>query len=411
MGQGTRAAGARPKGAARKQTVLISYGQPANRPAAEKLAAVLRAKYGVEVAAVEQAVEVPTAMKDKITGFEKPVVLIGDEWTNNDMGMHGAYWAIAYGAHLPFTATYAWPGKGRVGRMRVSRRYALMDANGKQPFDWGSSFDLRPVEPRFPLLRRKLHIAANGTDPSGRSTPLWRPCNNRDGFQITASHAILIDMSHPYDASTKYLVQTRLADWLPLCGRTTTAELQVIDADLATVTAAADRVLRVCEDPPWLLHLELQASRDPDLLPNLPSIMYCWSGGTAHWCERWSCCCGSRPTAPELTGTIQRGFPGEPPYLVFRYEVVRVWQLSPETFLSGGLGILPLAPLSAVAETELPGVIRRMDERIRAEATPDEAGTLWTAADVLMGMRYPRQLVTELLQGVHGMRNTVSRNR
>lgn len=42
-------------------------------------------------------------------------------------------------------------------------------------------------------------------------------------------------MSHPYDASTKYLVQTRLADWLPLCGRTTAAELQIIDADLATV--------------------------------------------------------------------------------------------------------------------------------------------------------------------------------
>jgi len=49
-----------------------------------------------------------------------------------------------------------------------------------------------------------------------------------------------------------------------------------------------------------------------------------------------------------------------------------------------------------------------MDERIRAEATPDEAGTLWTAADVLMGLRYPRQLVTQLLQGVHGMKESVT---
>ena len=64
---------------------------------------------------------------------------------------------------------------------------------------------------------------------------------------------------------------------------------------------------------------------------------------------------------------------------------------------------MPLRP-SAVAEGELPGVIWRMDDRIRAEATPAEAGTPWTTADVLMGMRYPRQLVTELLQGVHGMR-------
>ena len=57
-----------------------------------------------------------------------------------------------------------------------------------------------------------------------------------------------------------------------------------------------------------------------------------------------------------------------------------------------------------MTEDELPGVIRRMDERIRAEAAPDEARTLWTTADVLMGMRCPRPLVTQLLQGVHGMR-------
>ena len=49
-----------------------------------------------------------------------------------------------------------------------------------------------------------------------------------------------------------------------------------------------------------------------------------------------------------------------------------------------------------------------MDERIRAEATADEAGTLWTAADVLMGLRYSRQLVAQLLQGVHGMKESVT---
>src|SRR5277367_1770830 len=77
-------------------------------------------------------------------------------------------------------------------------------------------------------------------------------------------------MSHQYDASTKYLVQARLADWLPLGGRTTTAPVEIIDADLSTVTAAADRVLRVHEEPAWLLHVELQSSRDPEFLPNLP---------------------------------------------------------------------------------------------------------------------------------------------
>jgi hypothetical protein len=211
-------------------------------------------------------------------------------------------------------------------------------------------------------------------------------------------------MSHPYDASTKYLLQTRLADWLPLCGRTTTAELRIIDADLATVTAAADRVLWVGEDPPWLQHVELQASRDPDLLPNLPAYNVLLKRRHGALVRTVLVLLRKSADSPDLTGTLQWGFPGEPPYLVFHYEVVRVWQLSPKTFLSGGLGILPLAPLSAVVESELPSVIRRMDERIRKEATPGEAGTLWTTADVLMGMRYPRQLVTELLQGVHGMR-------
>ena len=52
-------------------------------------------------------------------------------------------------------------------------------------------------------------------------------------------------MSHPYDASTKYLIQVRLPDLLPLVARPTGARVELVDADLATVTAAADRVLRV----------------------------------------------------------------------------------------------------------------------------------------------------------------------
>jgi hypothetical protein len=63
-----------------------------------------------------------------------------------------------------------------------------------------------------------------------------------------------------------------------------------------------------------------------------------------------------------------------------------------------------LAPLSAVAKAELRGVMRRMSERIHTEATPEEAGTLRTATDVLMGLRYPRILAAQLLQGVLGMK-------
>ncbi len=69
-------------------------------------------------------------------------------------------------------------------------------------------------------------------------------------------------MSHRYDASTKYLLEARLADWLPLSGRTTAAQVRIVDADVSTVTAAADRVLLVEEERPWILHVELQSGRD-----------------------------------------------------------------------------------------------------------------------------------------------------
>ncbi len=105
---------------------------------------------------------------------------------------------------------------------------------------------------------------------------------------------------------------------------------------------------------------------------------------------------------------MERGFVGEPPYLRFRYQVVRLWALPVETFLRGGLGLVPLAPLGAVTENDLPGVIDRMRERIEGEAGPELAGTLWTAADVLMGLRYSRELVDHLLRGVHGMRESVT---
>jgi hypothetical protein len=66
-----------------------------------------------------------------------------------------------------------------------------------------------------------------------------------------------------------------------------------------------------------------------------------------------------------ITGVYERRFPdADAPYLTFRYQVIRVWQLPVEPLLAGGPGTLPLAPISAVGEADLPGVIRRMKERL-----------------------------------------------
>ncbi len=79
-----------------------------------------------------------------------------------------------------------------------------------------------------------------------------------------------------------------------------------------------------------------------------------------------------------------------------------------ETLLAAG-GTIPLAPLGNVAENELPGLIQRMDRRIREVArSRDDVGILWTAADVLMGLRYDRGLIEHLLAGVQDMEQSVT---
>jgi hypothetical protein len=94
-----------------------------------------------------------------------------------------------------------------------------------------------------------------------------------------------------------------------------------------------------------------------------------------------------------------------------RFEVVRLWERAVEEVLAGGLGTLPLAPLcqmpaGTALEDALPGVIRRIDERLTREAGPEDAATLWTAAFVLSGMRLPRSILLPLFRGVHGMKES-----
>jgi predicted transposase YdaD len=215
-------------------------------------------------------------------------------------------------------------------------------------------------------------------------------------------------MSQPHDSCTKFLIEDRLPDWLALSEIVTAAPAETISADLATVTAAADRVLLVRDIAPWLLHLELQSAWDATLADRLR--LYNTLLEYHHRMPVHSMAVLLRPHASSarLTGTGQSAFPGRRPHALWRYQVVRVWRLPVEKVLASGLGLLPLAPLSQVKRAELPALIRRMEERIRAEATPQEAGVLWTATKVLMGLRFPATFVAELLRGVHGMKESVT---
>jgi predicted transposase YdaD len=210
----------------------------------------------------------------------------------------------------------------------------------------------------------------------------------------------------PYDPTLKALVETDPASWPALLGQPT-RPTEVIDADVATVSGAADKVLRVAAEPTYLLHLEFVSGHDTAALP--PKLLV--PNGLLsdrHELRVRTGVVVLHPGAdsPRLSGVYELGFPGEEAYLTFRYQVVRVWQLAPGPLLSGGLGLLPLAPISAVTEADLPGIIERMEQRLRGRGKRKRAPAVWAAAYILLGLRYSAALAAQLFRGVVSMKES-----
>ncbi len=212
-------------------------------------------------------------------------------------------------------------------------------------------------------------------------------------------------MAKPFDATTKYLVETYPEDWLAMAGLPPDGPVQAIDANLSTITAEADKVLRVGGPDPWLAHVEFQAGRESQLPRRL--LRYNTLLDDRHDLPVRSIAVLLRPAAdgPELSGTYRRSLPGSGPFLEFGYAVLRIWKQPVESVLAGGLGTLPLAPVSDLATMTPAEAIARIQGRIEAQPEP-LPGRLWSATGLLLGLYHPKDVVLNLLQGVQGMRES-----
>ena len=65
-----------------------------------------------------------------------------------------------------------------------------------------------------------------------------------------------------------------------------------------------------------------------------------------------------------------------------------MWQLPTKPLLTAGLALLPLAPINAVTESELPGIIEQMGERLRSHRGRKKAEVVWAAAYILLGLAF-----------------------
>ncbi|OWK40917.1 hypothetical protein FRUB_04809 [Fimbriiglobus ruber] len=215
-------------------------------------------------------------------------------------------------------------------------------------------------------------------------------------------------MTHPYDATSKDLLDADPAGWVQfLTEKPPAGPVEVIDADLSTVSAEADKVIRVNGPDPWLLHLEFQANADRWLVPRV--LKYNAMLYEKHELAVASVVLLMRQAAnmPAVTGSWAVPNPLGSPW-AFGYRVIRVWERPPDEFLTGPLALLPFAPIAAVDRTGLPAVVDRMRARLGSEVARPLVAKLWACTNVLMGLRYENEFVDRLLEGVLQMEESTT---
>lgn len=213
-------------------------------------------------------------------------------------------------------------------------------------------------------------------------------------------------MPTPFDATTKSLLERDPLAWVHLFGLVGD-DAELIDADVATVTALADRVIRVTLPTPYLVHVEFQASYDPEMGRRL--LRYNVLLNYRHNQPVQSVVVLLRPSAggPKLTGQMALRDATGSTYLDFRYTVFRVWEQTPESILAAPPALAPLAVLGQVTERDLPAVGQQLWQHIQTQPQ-GEPGELWTAAFILAGLRFPARLIESALRRNPDMKESVT---
>lgn len=204
-------------------------------------------------------------------------------------------------------------------------------------------------------------------------------------------------MSHPFDAAGKDLLESDPVAVAAMLGiMRPPGRIVLIDSDVSTITAAADKVIRIEDTKPWLLHVEIQSSRDP----SIPSRMLQYNS-LLHLRHKFPVdsvliLLVPRADLDDLTGRYQSSGPLGPAWQ-FRYSVLRIWKLDVEALLRGPPAMLTLAPIAKVSERDVPRILRGVVERLKHEP-PDEANRLFTALGVFLQLRYQAMTAEELIE-------------
>ncbi|MBC8139536.1 MAG: hypothetical protein H8F28_26960 [Fibrella sp.] len=206
----------------------------------------------------------------------------------------------------------------------------------------------------------------------------------------------------PYDLGVKSLIRFQPKEWLEfLSVPAGNAAVELLDADLSSLNLVADGLLKVADTVPHGVHIECESgAKGAVLADRLLTYNIFAERMTTLPFQSFAVLMTPKSNSPSLTGTLEKRSPDGEVYLTFRYTVVRLYELSPETFLNAGLSVVPLTLLGDIRYTDLAQTVERMRSRFATEsADKKQEQELLAATYVLTGARYSRKLANKILKG------------
>jgi hypothetical protein len=218
-------------------------------------------------------------------------------------------------------------------------------------------------------------------------------------------------MPKPFDATLKEMAALDPGRFLAEVDTPPALPVRLLNADLSTVTAAADLVFGLGDPLKEVVHLDAQAGPDPD--KHLDVLAYNALLHRQHKVPVHGILLLLRRQAQlsAQTGAVTYAPRPGRGKMDFGYEVLRLWERPVAALLAGGLGMLPLAPLCRLPEglTLEEGVrwaVTEVCARLEREASPQQLRRLLTATFVLTGLRLDRGQARAIFQGVRAMRES-----
>ena len=205
------------------------------------------------------------------------------------------------------------------------------------------------------------------------------------------------------DTTTRELLADDPPAWTTYFGLHVSGSIQVMDSNVATTAAEVDQVYRVAKPRPHLIHVEVQARWDK----TLPRRLWRYNAllDLKYDLRVRSVATLLRPAADSkrLTDVLELRLPDGGHVVEFHYSVVRAWQQPVKPLLTQPLATLPMATLADAPVADLPDILARIDSRLMAETSPDNAAIMMVRTLFLAGMRMDPEHVKVLKRGLRTM--------